>query len=468
MTVQTMSVSYGAYIRGSEKSVKSGTEQSFEAFLGTDGAKRTVVKSEKSSVRSPERMADGKSLEKKDSKLVSETKDKLSNEQLNESDADSVVTESSVLMDESQTEKTKLSEDILAEILSILNGFVNTFQNGLQIGEQELLDSAEMIHFGVSDFFDADRMKELFLQVQGTEMSELLTDEELYKSLEEMQDMFSEILENSEIYQLLEKEGLTTDGFDMKVFENQIEAFIEGRTEAQTSNAEVMINFDGSSAESELQDSVEVVSQSSDDGAVFEETVQSSENGTEGDEQNQPESGQSKDQAGLFLQKLVSVAKESVTESIQNVQGGFELYDIASQIIEQVKIHIRPENTRMELQLNPEQLGRVELEITSKNGELSARMNVQNDQVKEAVESQMQVLCETLEAQGLKVENIEVTVAEFGFRFQDEQGNAQQFQQGRQRNSFEFDEVTETEEQSFSDVSEVMKELNGNSVDYVA
>ena len=160
--------------------------------------------------------------------------------------------------------------------------------------------------------------------------------------------------------------------------------------------------------------------------------------------------------------------KDASADRIQNVQNGFELHDIAAQIIEQVKIHIRPENTRMEIQLNPEQLGRVELEISSKNGELSAKMNVQNDQVKEAVESQMQVLRETLEAQGLKVENIEVTVAEFGFRFQDEQGSAQQFQQRQRRSTIDLDDAAETEEVSFSDVSEVMKELNGNSVDYVA
>ena len=174
------------------------------------------------------------------------------------------------------------------------------------------------------------------------------------------------------------------------------------------------------------------------------------------------------EQATMFLQKLVSSAKTTDVEGIQQLNGDFELYDIARQIIDQVKIQIRPDNTRMELQLNPEHLGKVELEITSKNGELSARLNVQNDHVKEAVESQMQVLRETLEIQGLKVENIEVTVAEFGFRFQDESAGTEQQQQRQRRNGqVAFDEA-EVEETSFSDVSEVMKEMNGNSVDYVA
>ena len=80
----------------------------------------------------------------------------------------------------------------------------------------------------------------------------------------------------------------------------------------------------------------------------------------------------------------------------------------------------------------------------------------------------MQVLRETLEVQGLKVENIEVTVAEFGFRFQDESAGAEQQQQQQRRNGRVAFEDAESDDNGFSDVSEVMKEMNGNSVDYVA
>jgi len=172
--------------------------------------------------------------------------------------------------------------------------------------------------------------------------------------------------------------------------------------------------------------------------------------------------------ANAFISKLVAAAKTVASEAVTENAQAIELYDIAMQVIEQVKLQVRPDTTKMEIQLNPEQLGKVEVEITSKNGELSAKLNVQNEQVKEAVEGQMQMLRETLELQGLKVENIEVTVAEFGFRFQDEAGNNQPQQQRQRRNGLMNIEENETEEVFIQDAAEVMKELNGNSIDYVA
>lgn len=466
MTVQTMSVNYRSFVKVSEKSVNSVTEQSFDSFLETEGTGKSVVKSENKPVRDSVSQNSKDTVEMNETKQIAESSEKLPAEQLDNAEADVVVKESSGLPDEMKTEEQTLPDNVLAEILGVLNEFVQVLQNEFQVEEQQLLDSAAAIQFGVTDFFDSERIKELFLQVNGAEASELLTDENLYKSLEDIQDMLSELLENSELYRTLEQEGFSPDEFDVAVFENQIRAFIDGVPEENTQTVELVINFDENLSETE--DTVKVMSQNSENDVLSEEIVQGDENGFENDEQNSSESNQGGEQAGLFLQKLVSVVKDASADRIQNVQNGFELHDIATQIIEQVKIHIRPENTRMEIQLNPEQLGRVELEISSKNGELSAKMNVQNDQVKEAVESQMQVLRETLEAQGLKVENIEVTVAEFGFRFQDEQGSAQQFQQRQRRSTIDLDDAAETEEVSFSDVSEVMKELNGNSVDYVA
>ena len=470
MTVQTMNVSYMSFSQGVVTNAGTTVEQSFESFLATSETKPVELKNDKAQGAVSEKTSakeTTEATETNDAVPVTETDKSLSEAK----DNTEATAEVPVLSEE--TEEI-LPEEVLAEILSILNEFVAVLQNELQVGEQELSDAAEQIQFSMTDFFDADKVKELFLQVNGAEASELLTDENLYKSLETIQNMFSDILESSEVYQLLEQEGILPENFDMAAFEDQIVSFAKESQQVtqDTREPELVIDFEalqdveahdlfkaedrGQAAESQTIEATQS------DRAVSEET------GFENENQNHSEAEHGQEQAGLFLQKLVNAAKASSAEGISEVQGAFELHDIAAQIIEQVKLHIRPENTRMEIQLNPEQLGRVELEISSRNGELSARLNVQNDQVKEAVESQMQVLRDTLEAQGLKVENIEVTVAEFGFRFQDEQGNAQQFQQERRRgNAIDFEEA-ELEEQSFSDVSEVMKELNGNSVDYVA
>lgn len=468
MTIQNVDCSYMSFAFGLEKTTASDTEHSFETFLEKEDNVSTKIQSEKATARDSVKSNDNKAEDVENVNQLSEVTEKLPDEQKNENEMQADVTKGLASSEGKEPEEITLPEDVLAQILGILNEIVVALQHSFQTEEQQLLDSAEMIQFGVTDFFDTNRMKELFLQVKGAEASELLTDETLYNSLEDLQNMVSDILENSELYQLLEKEGFAVDDFDMKAFEHQITALVNGTKEEMTEDIEVVIDFDTNQQETESRTYEKSISQDADTNLALKEAVQSNSAEFETAEQNQSESSQGREQAGLFLQKLVDVSKESLTEGIREVRSDFNLYDIANQIIEQVKIHIRPENTKMEIQLNPEQLGKVELEISSKNGELSARMNVQNDQVKEAVESQMQVLRETLEAQGLKVENIEVTVAEFGFRFQDEQENNQQFQQKRNRSTaIDFDDA-DAEEQTFSDVSEVMKELNGNSVDYVA
>jgi len=469
MTVQSINMVSVTYTYSSRQS-SGATSESFESFLETGSTKSTEVqKNEPHTVLSKEETTGNQESVNENSTDVAKgeptsckVKDNIEN---NATDATATSQEGTGV--ELPQEK-ELTEDILAEILSVLNEFVSVLQNELQISEQQLSDVADEIQFGLTDFFDADRMKELFLHVNQVDASELLTDENLYKSLEQLQNNLSEVLENSELYQLLQQEGFAPEQFEVSVYTTQISEFVIENTIPEDI-VETVIEFNNEWFKSDNASSEMIQTSETDAGTSTVTATSENEGRTDDDMMNQSfDSERGQEQAGLFLQKLVSAVKETVSENIQKTAAGFELYDIASQIIDQVKLQIRPDNAKMEIQLTPEHLGKVELEVSSKNGELSAKLNVQNDQVKEAVESQMQVLRDTLEAQGLKVENIEVTVAEFGFRFQDEQGSAEQFQQEQhRRNSLQFDE-NDNEEHSFSDVSEVMKELNGNSVDYVA
>lgn len=87
-----------------------------------------------------------------------------------------------------------------------------------------------------------------------------------------------------------------------------------------------------------------------------------------------------------------------------------ELREIANQIVERIKVIIKPEQTSMELNLKPEHLGRVTLNVLSKEGIMSAHFTVESEIAKEAIEGQLVTLKETLENQGIKVDVIEVTV----------------------------------------------------------
>jgi flagellar hook-length control protein FliK len=70
--------------------------------------------------------------------------------------------------------------------------------------------------------------------------------------------------------------------------------------------------------------------------------------------------------------------------------------EIVNQIVDKIKVVIKPEATSMEIQLNPENLGKVNLSVISKNGQLTAHFTTESQAAKEALESQMQTLKETL------------------------------------------------------------------------
>ena len=99
------------------------------------------------------------------------------------------------------------------------------------------------------------------------------------------------------------------------------------------------------------------------------------------------------------------------------------MQEIVDQVVNHIRIRVLPQTTSMELQLNPESLGRVHLSVSSNQGVATATLTVQNEMAKEALESQLVVLRENLESQGLKVESVEVNVSNFGFKNQEDSNN---------------------------------------------
>ena len=118
----------------------------------------------------------------------------------------------------------------------------------------------------------------------------------------------------------------------------------------------------------------------------------------------------------LFVDNLTGAFEEARTEFAKDAVEITELREIANQIVEKVKVIIEPGQTSMELQLKPEHLGNINLSISSKDGSMIAHFSVENELVKEAIESQVQILKDALNEQQVKVEAIEVTVQNYEFQ----------------------------------------------------
>ena len=152
--------------------------------------------------------------------------------------------------------------------------------------------------------------------------------------------------------------------------------------------------------------------------------------------------------------------------------------EIVKQIVDQIKINITQSATSMQMELHPESLGHVALTIESREGVITAQFSAQNEIVKEAIESQIAELKENIEAQGIKVEAVEVTVASHEFEQNLQQNNqnakdneeAQRVQKTGRRIRLNLSELEESDEELSEEekIAKEMMEENGNTVDFTA
>jgi flagellar hook-length control protein FliK len=151
-----------------------------------------------------------------------------------------------------------------------------------------------------------------------------------------------------------------------------------------------------------------------------------------------------------------------------------QMVDIVNQVSEQLRSTVSADTTTMEMQLNPESLGKVYLSVVSKAGVMTASFQVQSEEARQALESQMYSLRETLEAKNLKVEAVDVQVSDFSFTQSNEAQKENQenlTKQGKRR--FRYDDNETEDEKSVEEVSaesvrrQVMRDTGG-SIDFTA
>ena len=166
-----------------------------------------------------------------------------------------------------------------------------------------------------------------------------------------------------------------------------------------------------------------------------------------------------------------NVAFEQMTSP--DMQSSQEIMD---QILDYMKIQLKPEMDQLEMQLHPASLGTLKIHLVSRGGEVTAQFQVQNEAVKTAVESQIALLKDSLKEQGIKVEAVEVTVESHAFESNLWQGqereNGSSYQGNkkspRRINLNALEEGFEEEASEEELLSAQMMKANGGTVDFTA
>ena len=152
--------------------------------------------------------------------------------------------------------------------------------------------------------------------------------------------------------------------------------------------------------------------------------------------------------------------------------------DLLEQVAEQIRVNVSEGTSSMEMQLNPENLGKVYVNISSKEGVIHAQLAASNEAVRAALETQVADLRQNLNQAGVKVDAVEVTVASHEFEknleqnqeSEKQQGERQQEQSGGRRRNLNLSSLDGlsglmTEEETLA--AQMMRD-NGNSMDVTA
>lgn len=144
--------------------------------------------------------------------------------------------------------------------------------------------------------------------------------------------------------------------------------------------------------------------------------------------------------------------------------------NITKQVVNQVKLTMKNDVTSLQMQLYPEHLGKVSIQVVSKNGVLTAQIAAENEVAKAALESQLATLKESFDSQGIKVQSVEVMVSTNAFE-QNQQSNTensdQEHRHGRRAKKNILTGLTGEDDSELPEDNSLQETL-GNTVSYTA
>lgn len=465
---------------GSAGSVKTANNASFEAVWSRQTDKngpepmqkepRAAENRQNATVKDSPGNGDAKGNKVKEPETLEETH----TEELREDG-----TEDASLKDMDPEDWEAAMEVLGAAVVELIQQIADSF--GMTAGEvQDLMTELGMEQ---TDILQQENLGELLLAAGGAEdASELLTDGELYLQYQTLMEQQRALLEQA-------GETLQTDA---ALLAKAAAKQPEGPMEDQALPIEVSVEEgipmeDGQPAEDDasveepgrkthaVADAAENLTK---DTAAPETVNAQTEKQTSGGTKHQETSAQDKGQnTSPVLQNFPTDNFDPTLRQLSAAAPAWDsdTTDIMRQIMDYMKIQVKPDMSDLEMQLHPASLGTLQIHVASRGGAVTAQFVAQNESVRAALESQMVQLKESFAEQGVKVDAIEVTVQAHQFE--------QNLEQGRGRGQNETDRRSKNRRihlegpltveeldgmEAEEKLSAQMMETNGNTVDYTA
>ena len=339
----------------------------------------------------------------------------------------------------------------------------------LNVDDETLQNLLQAAGLTMQDLLDPAVMKDFILQINDATSVDLLIDESLNNLMQQAIQLLDEVLQVSDDTAVTEelpvKELLPEETVPAQTEKQEAAAGAEkpqpveakAETAVQTTPEEHISRTDVKKDESQAADTdVQMTVQTEDSGA----------SDASADLMNRNEN----DVISNLNQAMTQVAVEEF--STTPFDTSVTQTDIVRQIVDEIKLNLSKDVTSMTLQLNPEQLGKVQIHVFTKNGVMQAQIIAETEAAKVAVESGLAALKEAFENRDLKVDAIEVMVGTPDY-FTEENGSEAQMEQ-KEHKSGNLTGAVNYAGGSDDDINEnasletEMMKVQGNQVNYMA
>ncbi|MBR4515404.1 MAG: flagellar hook-length control protein FliK [Lachnospiraceae bacterium] len=372
---------------------------------------------------------------------------------------------------------TEEAVDDTAVVTEVIAGVFDILKEALSVDDAELSNLLEETGVSVEELLSPEGLQSFILKVGGNTEVDMLVDENLAQAVNDA----VEGLEN-----LLDENGIKdTNEFAAKVAEisaKQEETdFVQ--TEEKTERPELVL---GRENKTENDDAQNVNAYNTEEQNVAESQATrntgsqagtgSESSGTFAQTTAQPELSQQsaevrQDFTGAMNNLNQAVAANPEAQGTVYVEGVGEVKqsDIISQVIDDIKANSKGGVDSLEVVLNPEQLGKVHINVVSKNGVMQAQITAETEAAKNAIEQGIISLKENLEQQGLKVDEVEVMLANYEFFNEEREAELEERRGGRRGNSNSSDDEGDGNEGNAALTEDrTVLESKGSSVSYTA
>ena len=391
--------------------------------------------------------------------------------------------ETEQIEESTDTEETKALEEntetVEEELEQKAEELVEEIARELGVTVEDVEKVLEELGISMAGLFDKENLTQVIVVLSGAEdVTQIVMDEELFAQvnnlLGKMEEMLSEVSENCDVTVEELMEYVKTEEFNSE--------FKMENSEVEVLEAENVEN------ETELKETIKVEVETTEETSETktDNTVKVTEFETSESTSGHTERDMSHSQAETNHQFLTNVASDNNLQNVAlNVENGLNQYftyearEIMQQILDYIKVSVKPDMTSLQMQLNPEELGTLQIEVSNKNGMLTAQFTTQDENVKAIIEGQLIQLKENLNEQGLKVQAVEVTVASQQFdRNLDKNGNEGTTQQENPNapkkqirrinlNELDMEEDLEGADDAIRIAADMMAR-NGNTIDFMA